>query len=955
MLRLLKFLTLLLILLSSATLAQDKPAAPPKPTPEVQKLLDEGRTAEKKYERTTAVRNFEQARDKAQQMRDVAGEATALRDLGTVFDNLGQLQKGLEFNRLALPLFRQIGNKNAEANVIGNMGIIYGNLGQPQKALENLHAALLLYKQTGNRDGEADIHNNLGTLHSDLGQFPKALECYDVALRLKKELSDKFGEANTLGNIGTVYGRLGEIQKASEFYQQSLSLLRQTGDKNAEALTLSNVGLLYDNMGQPEKALEFYLQSLPLLKQMGDKVGEAMTLHNIGVAYFNLEQLPKALTFYQQALLLRRQTRDKNGEASTLTSIGSVYFNMGQMQKALTFYEQALPIMKQTENKIGQAYTLINVGSVYGTLGQLQRALATYRQALPFFQQIGDKSGEVRTLNYIGNIYIRLNDYRQAETFLRDALALQERIRVDIGGSAENRQVYLASVLSQYTDLLSVEMELKKYDRAFATVNKMKGRTLLDQSMRTQSLLTAIPTEAKGVLRKLWREVDRCSLALIAMEQRDEKAQKAAQARLTSAEQALQVEQDTLFARYPEVLAKQEAKTLTLADVPKFLPADTALLEYAVLKFESGKKKIDAHLLFVVTATKGKPVLTVHVLPVTQDKMKERAESLHDMCAAAKHYKDTAERLCADLLPPSVLKRIADKKRLVICPDGSIWEAPFAALLLPNGKHLIEQYELAYAYSAGGVQSALKAAKGKGQGMLAVANPAFGDETRFGMLEPTVIAASAQDKNKKDRQRPLSEPARGVFTQRGGIAPLPGTQLEADTIHNIYPDATILTNIEVQESELVRALPKYRYLHFATHGLLSDIAPLQSAIVLAVPPKGSDDDGFLTAREISELKLNAEMAVLSACDTGRGVNTKGEGVIGLTWALFAAGCPTQVVSQWKVSDNSTPLFMEKFYGNLKSGQGKGKALQNAAISMMKGGTHTHPYHWASFVLFGDWR
>jgi len=150
-------------------------------------------------------------------------------------------------------------------------------------------------------------------------------------------------------------------------------------------------------------------------------------------------------------------------------------------------------------------------------------------------------------------------------------------------------------------------------------------------------------------------------------------------------------------------------------------------------------------------------------------------------------------------------------------------------------------------------------------------------------------------------------------------------------------------------------LPKYRYLHFATHGLLSDIAPLQSAIVLAVPPKGSDDDGFLTAREISELKLNAEMAVLSACDTGRGVNTKGEGVIGLTWALFAAGCPTQVVSQWKVSDNSTPLFMEKFYGNLKSGQGKGKALQNAAISMMKGGTHTHPYHWASFVLFGDWR
>jgi CHAT domain-containing protein len=171
----------------------------------------------------------------------------------------------------------------------------------------------------------------------------------------------------------------------------------------------------------------------------------------------------------------------------------------------------------------------------------------------------------------------------------------------------------------------------------------------------------------------------------------------------------------------------------------------------------------------------------------------------------------------------------------------------------------------------------------------------------------------------------------------------------------LYPEAMLLTEAKAQEADLVSQLSKFRYLHFATHGLFSDVSPLQSAIVLAQPPKGSPDDGFLTAREIYALNLKADMAVLSACETARGEVKSGEGVVGLTWALFVAGVPTQVVSQWKVSDASTPELMTAFYGNLKAGQSKGQALRNAALTMMKDGKHSHPYHWAAFVLFGDWR
>jgi CHAT domain-containing protein len=128
-----------------------------------------------------------------------------------------------------------------------------------------------------------------------------------------------------------------------------------------------------------------------------------------------------------------------------------------------------------------------------------------------------------------------------------------------------------------------------------------------------------------------------------------------------------------------------------------------------------------------------------------------------------------------------------------------------------------------------------------------------------------------------------------------------------------------------------------------------------SSIVLAEPPGGSDEDGFLTAREIFDLNLKADLVVLSACDTGRGERKSGEGIVGLTWALFVAGAPSQIVSQWAVNDASTAQLMQSFYANLRGGKSKGDALREAELSLMKEAAHSHPYYWAPFILIGDWR
>jgi CHAT domain-containing protein len=174
-----------------------------------------------------------------------------------------------------------------------------------------------------------------------------------------------------------------------------------------------------------------------------------------------------------------------------------------------------------------------------------------------------------------------------------------------------------------------------------------------------------------------------------------------------------------------------------------------------------------------------------------------------------------------------------------------------------------------------------------------------------------------------------------------------------DMLHKQFPDATVNTGRAAQESVVKSTAGQYRYVHLASHAFFNDASPLLSSIVLAQPPAGSQDDGFLTAREIFDLNLQADMVVLSACNTARGGKQSGEGIIGLTWALFVAGVPTQVVSQWAVDDASTATLMGAFYADLNSG--KSAALQSAELKLLRDGKHAHPYYWAPFTLMGDWR
>jgi CHAT domain-containing protein len=186
------------------------------------------------------------------------------------------------------------------------------------------------------------------------------------------------------------------------------------------------------------------------------------------------------------------------------------------------------------------------------------------------------------------------------------------------------------------------------------------------------------------------------------------------------------------------------------------------------------------------------------------------------------------------------------------------------------------------------------------------------------------------------------------------LLPLPEAEAQVRAIARLYAPGTTAVRVggEARESWLKAEASHYRILHLATHGRLDDTSPLYSQLVLATPAAGENDDGLLEAREILDLRLHADLAVLSACETGRGQAGAGEGLIGMSWAFFVAGCPATVASQWKVEAASTTRLMLAFHRELQAKHTAAEALRLAALAQLRR-HERHPFYWAGFVAMGD--
>ena len=880
----------------------------------------------------------------------------------------------IEKYQQAAPLFQAAGDTYRRALTLLSIGISYFRLNEFRQALGYFDQTLTLAVATGDLRLEAGTQTYAGGMLDFLGDIGKALERYQRALNLARQRRWLLPEGDALSNMGKIYGDVAEWQKALELYNQALAVFRSMPDgKQREAVTLHNIGITYSRSGDQEKALEYLQQSLPLLRAAGNKNSEAATLTYIGRAYRLTGDFPKAQSYYTQARALNTDSGNRNQLAETLNEIGVGYSEDAQPEKAVEYLTDAIQIHRATGNVRQEAIALINLGKAYNRFGKNEKAVEQFTQALTIIRNIGDLSSAAVALEGVARAERSQGKLADARKHIEESLASIETVRAR-AGSLQMRASYRASVENAYEFYIDVLMQQHAQDpsrgydaEALRASERARARSLLERLNEAkidirQGVDPQLVTKERELAQLLNAKAQREMQVKLRKGSDEELA--TLQREISSLEDEYQQVQAAIRQRSPQYSALTQPQPLGVKEIQQQLDADTLLLEYSLGRERSylwtvsqnsfkayelpRREDIDRLALFAYQS------LTARSLIKSLEAPFERRSRI---AQADRDFQQAARDLSRMIVAPAATE--LNGQRLVIVADGALQYVPFSALYVPSlrgDRPLILNHEIISLPSASAfaVQRENLANRQPAPKTLAViADPVFASN------DPR-LRKDVRDRSTPSATRAIEHLPANALVGTLSIPRLPFTRWEADQILAVARAGSNLKAVNFRANRAIATggeLSKYRYVHFATHGYLDTSRAGLSAIVLSLyDEKGKPQDGFLRTHDVYNLKLPAELVVLSACETGLGKDVRGEGLEGLTRGFMYAGARRVVVSLWSVNDKATAALMQRLYtGMLRSNKTPAAALRAAQIEMLRSAQWQSPYYWAPFVMQGEWR
>ena len=636
----------------------------------------------------------------------------------------------------------------------------------------------------------------------------------------------------------------------------------------------------------------------------------------MGNDYSLLGNYRKAIDFHQQALAINREIGDRQGEANALGNLGNTYFSLRDIRKAIEFYQKALTLAREVGDRQGEANSLGNLGNTYFVLDEPRKAMEFYQQSLAINREISHQQGEAVSLNSLGNTYFLLGDRREAIDLYQQSLAINREIG-DRQGEARslhnlgvaflhNNQLLhashnlhqsiqivetlLQSIGSNSADKISfLEQETQPY-QALQWV-------LILQDQTQQALNVAERGRSRALVEQMARALHAAAVTPPALK---DIQRLAAEQNATLVEYSILPNYDILLVWVIHPSGRMDFKAVDLE------AADGSFAELVTHSRRRNEKLRG-------TQAETSPLRSV---------VRSSREAIQAESSTSVPINDPLQQLHQILIYPIADLLPAADSHIIFIPHEELFLVPFAALKDEQGQYLIEKYAISTAPSLTALtlaQQHRQRVQGKTERALVVGNPALPKQLPEGVKS---------------------------------LEPLPDAEAEARLIAARFNTEPLL-GAAATETVVVKQLHQARIIHLATHGLALDPPnwfDLSGRIVLA---PSETDDGWLTATELVELTrdnpLNAEMVVLSACDTGLGRVT-GDGILSLARALIVSGVPSIVVSLWKVPDDSTQFLMERFYEELETSDNRAQALRQAMLQTME--VHEGPADWAAFTLVG---
>jgi CHAT domain-containing protein len=867
-------------------------------------------------------------------------------------------QDALAINQFAYKVAEQTGDRLVISSALLNAGIIYGWVGTPEKspqtALDYFRKSLKIGEEDGFKDIFARTLLYSAIIHHSIGELSPAAEYYEKSIKPFEELGDRARMVQAMNNLGGIRRVQGNYAKAAELWLKCIKMVESKLESGADwqrlAMALQNLGATLGDQGNMEQASSYNQKAVEAADKaimLGDhfaKYSKANALAIIGAAYRSQGDHSLATNYLQKSLELANELGDTLGipKDSFLSQIkmeiGEVFASENKMLQAIATYQEALYLAEKSGDKTRTSLPLWSLSKMYLLQGDYRESLVFAERAIKSAERAGQYPHISGALVTAAKAHRKLGQHEEARQALSRAIDITEHLHEQLIGSEVDRQRSFEEDVTPYQAMIDLQVNQKRVTEAFSYAQRAKGRILLEllQNGRvsiTKSASLAEQEQEQQLNRKLV-SLNRQITGEKLKSQPDEKRLAEYELQLKKARLEFEAFQTTLYAAHPELKVQRgEIRPVSFDDVASLLPnPKTALLDFIVTDE-------NVYLFVLTNGASTKPALNTYTVKIERKALAEKVERFRRRMENRDYDFQALSKELYQLLLKPAQKQLENKTNLIISPDNVLWDLPFQTLLTPDLNYLIEDTAISYAPSLS-ILREVKLVREKKQApakasILALGNPALGN-----------------------RSKELAK----FVKMDAELQPLPEATAQVRALERLYgkTHSKVYTGSTAREELVKEQSARYRILHLATHGILNDASPMYSHVLLSQTSGSNDEDGLLEAWEMMNLDLNADLVVLAACETARGRAGAGEGVIAMSWALFVAGCPRTVVSQWKVEASSTTALMVEFHKRFKTRYGGrqpavsiAEAMRQAALKVMRNPEYVHPFYWGGFVVVGD--
>lgn len=868
-----------------------------------------------------------------------------------------------------------------------SLATLYRDRGDYTRAEPLFKRALALREKALGPDhpSVATTLNALAVLYRAKGDYDQAEPLFRRSLALReKALGPNHPDlALSLSSLGNMHYLKGDYLSAESMYQRTLAIQEKAYGQNHPnvAITINNLAAIYRDKGDYEKAVTMFQRAMEIREKTlpPNHPDLALGLNNLATLYRDKGDYARAEPLFLRALSVWEKTlgMDHPDAAFALNNLAALYRDKGDYAQADSLFQRALAIREKNfgPNHPDVAWSLSNLAGVYQRNGDYEHSEKLYLRALAIWEKVlgADHPNVNQSLNNLALIYRAMGETSKALAFQTRASETGEvNLKRNLAAGSERQKLAYLTLFSAETNrTLSLHAQLAPNDSqslnlALTTLLRRKGRM---QEVMADTI-SVLRRRASPQDQQLFSDltIARSQLASLTLRGPETTKPEVYREKLKQLEDEVEKLDTDLSARSMEF--RVQSQSVTLEAVQAAIPKDAALIEFGLYKPLDAKTGQAGAARYVAYALvpQGMP----HWVDLGEAQSIDAAivalrQTVRDPKSA--NVRQLARNVDRQVMQP-VRKLIGGVSRLLISPDGMLNLLPFAALVDERNRFLVESFSVTY-LTSGRDLLRLQIPRTARSEPLILANPAFG-----------LMAASPQTDGQTSEQ---AAEAQADFNRRY-FRTLAETFLESTAIKALLPQATVLTGTQATETALKQAQSPL-LLHIATHGFFLQDAEkpventrgfntasfadlrsgawaakienplLRSGLALAGvnEHRSGDDDGVLTAMEAASLDLwGTKLVVLSACDTGVGEVKSGDGVYGLRRALVLAGAETQVMSLWPVSDKETRRLMVGYYQRLLKGAGRGEALRQVQLGMLKDPRQRHPHYWASFIQAGEW-